>query len=68
MTDAPPWTLKPEPKPTLCPKCDFGTGRRGMDRCATCDGVGSIFIVNGEYFPNTERGYIEAVVHQEPRP
>lgn len=48
-----------DPKPRHCPYCDFSMGRRGMDRCATCDGTGSVFFVN-RFYPNTKEGYIEA--------
>ncbi len=47
-----------EPKPTACPICF--QGYRGMDRCAKCDGTGSIFIVGGKSFPNTKDGYEKA--------
>lgn len=47
-----------EPRATRCPFCDFGTGRRGMDRCVKCDGTGSVFVTAGpRYFPNTREGY-----------
>ena len=49
-----------DPKPATCPHCDFGTGQRGMDSCGKCDGVGSVFFVNGKMFPNTKEGYIAA--------
>jgi hypothetical protein len=50
-----------EPKPSICGRCDFGSGQRGMDHCSTCDGTGSIFRVGLQVFPNTEEGYLEAV-------
>jgi hypothetical protein len=55
-----------ELKPRICPYCDFGTGRRGMDRCAKCDGTGSVFAVADghggvRFFPNTKEGYDKAV-------
>lgn len=55
-----------EPKPTTCPFCDFGSGMRGMDRCAKCDGTGSVFRVGLRTFPNTKEGYDEAVVASQP--
>jgi hypothetical protein len=52
------------PKVVGC-TCDFSGGTRGMDRCHRCDGTGSRFIVvsNGEgwYYPNTRKGYVEAM-------
>lgn len=37
-------------------------GRRGMDRCAKCDGSGSQLIIpDGSLFPNTKEGYIAAL-------
>jgi len=48
------------PHAVRCPHCDFGTGQRGMDRCAKCSGVGSVFIVLDILFDNTEKGYREA--------
>lgn len=50
----------PEPKARTCHRCDFGSGQRGMDRCATCKGTGSVFRVGTQYYPNTETGYVEA--------
>ena len=50
-----------EPQPQVCPHCDFGSGQRGMDRCAKCDGSGSVFIVKGKLYPNTENGFKEAL-------
>lgn len=50
-----------DPKPRQCTHCDFGSGYRGMDRCGKCDGIGSVFRVNGKIFPNTQDGYREAV-------
>lgn len=47
-------------KPLGCDDCDFGGGTRGMDRCAKCDGTGSLFFVNGRTYPNTKSGYIAA--------
>ena len=54
-----------DPKARQCRHCDFGSGQRGMDRCAKCDGTGSQFVVVDVYgqrrvFPNTERGYKSA--------
>jgi hypothetical protein len=46
-----------ELKAYQCGHCDFGTGQRGMDRCAKCDGTGSVFIVGQRRFPNTKEGY-----------
>lgn len=59
MTD----TLKAlrEPRPHVCPHCDFGSGRRGMDRCSRCEETGSVFYVGQEMFPNTIEGYEAAV-------
>jgi len=50
----------PEPMAQGCHRCDFGSGQRGMDRCATCDGTGSVFRVGAHYYPNTEDGYVDA--------
>lgn len=50
-----------ELKPSPCVVCDFQTGRRGMDRCRSCDGTGSVFWVGGCCYPNTEVGHQEAV-------
>lgn len=50
-----------EIKPTMCSHCDFGLGRRGMDRCGRCKGTGSGFRVGLKFFPNTEQGYLEAL-------
>ncbi len=44
-----------------CGHCDFGMGTRGMDRCAKCDGTGSVFRVGLSAFPNTEIGYLKAL-------
>jgi len=49
-----------EPKARHCPHCDFSCGQRGMDRCHICDGTGSVFLVNGKYYPNTKDGYEKA--------
>lgn len=49
-----------DPKPETCPRCDFGTGQRGCDRCGKCKGMGSVFRVKGVIYPNTREGYIEA--------
>lgn len=51
-----------EPAGSGCNLCDLGHGTRGMDRCAKCDGTGSVFVVGTRTFPNTERGYMEAVL------
>jgi DnaJ-class molecular chaperone len=56
-----------EPKPQRCHRCDFGSGQRGMDRCPTCDGTGSVFFVNGQFFPNTKEGYEAALAKSEAR-
>lgn len=48
-------------KPITCPRCDFGTGHRGMDWCSKCAGTGSVFWARGKMFPNTQEGYREAV-------
>lgn len=48
-------------KPTACGHCDFGSGTRGMDRCAKCDGAGSVFRVGDKSFANTRDGYEEAL-------
>lgn len=50
-----------EPKVVMCPFCDFGSGRRGMDRCAKCAGTGSGFYTGTTFLPNTEAGYSRAV-------
>ena len=50
-----------EPKAVACTHCDFGGGTRGMDRCAKCDGTGSVFRVGWVTYPNTKQGYIDAV-------
>ena len=47
-------------QPKTCPRCDFGSGYRGMDRCAACDGTGSGFWVGERFFPNTEEGHKQA--------
>jgi hypothetical protein len=60
--------MSTDPKPRQCDHCDFGTGTRGMDRCARCDGTGSVFIVNGRYFPNTFDGYTNACVDAGVKP
>jgi hypothetical protein len=44
-------------KPFACFHCDFSSGQRGMDRCSVCKGTGSIFVVHGKTFSNTEEGY-----------
>jgi hypothetical protein len=64
MKDVPETTIKPEPHPVRCNICDFGSGQRGMDRCSTCDGTGSMFVVNGRRFPNTEEGFNKALEAQ----
>lgn len=46
-----------EPKPRACPRCDFSSGQRGMDRCHYCDGTGSVFLAGGRYHPNTKEGF-----------
>lgn len=51
-----------EPSGYRCGHCDLGRGTRGMDSCSVCDGTGSVFMVNGRSFPNTEEGYLEASV------
>lgn len=53
--------MKAEPRAIECHHCDFGSGRRGMDRCPTCDGTGALFRVAARYFPNTEAGYRAAL-------
>lgn len=50
-----------EPKVYTCDHCDFGTGHRGMDWCSKCGGTGSVFRVGLRVFPNTKKGYEEAV-------
>jgi len=55
-----------EPQVIRCYYCDFSSGKRGMDRCAPCDGTGSMFMVvtaNGSvyYYANTKDGYDKAV-------
>lgn len=47
-------------KPCNCPRCDFASGRRGMDRCFLCDGTGSLLRVGRRFFPNTKTGHEEA--------
>lgn len=44
-----------------CSYCDFSSGTRGMDRCAPCDGAGSVFIVGDQKFPNSQEGYEKAL-------
>lgn len=44
-----------------CHHCDFSMGTRGMDRCARCDGTGSVFWVYGRSYPNTEAGFHRAL-------
>lgn len=44
-------------QPHSCPFCDFSSGYRGMDRCAKCDGTGSIFRVGTRVFSNTREGH-----------
>lgn len=46
-----------------CHRCDFGTGKRGMDRCSTCDGTGSVLRVGKRFFANTEHGHELASVY-----
>lgn len=50
-----------EPGALNCPFCDFSMGYRGMDRCPKCDGTGSVFFVDGRYFPNTKEGFEKAM-------
>lgn len=50
-----------EPTIHQCPRCDFGTGMRGMDGCGKCEGTGSVFRAHDMLFPNTEDGYFTAV-------
>ena len=47
--------------PFGCPACDFGMGRRGMDRCSKCDGTGSGFYIGRKFFPNTKEGHDAAL-------
>lgn len=54
-----------DPIPEYCDRCDFSSGQRGMDRCAECDGTGSIFRVKGKTFPNTLAGYAWALAAME---
>lgn len=53
-------------KPESCLKC-LGHGQTGMDGCPKCDGVGSVFTVAGETFPNTKAGYGKAIMHKQER-
>lgn len=48
-------------EPEGCRYCDFSSGRRGMDRCSKCDGIGSVFRVGARTFFNTKDGYIAAL-------
>lgn len=60
-------SLPGEPKPSMCSRCDFGSGTRGMDRCSKCAGTGSVFRVIGKdglrSFPNTREGFDAAVAY-----
>lgn len=49
-----------EPKIIPCTRHCFG-GMIGMDNCNVCGRTGSMFLANGETFPNTETGYHAAV-------
>jgi hypothetical protein len=44
-----------------CGHCDFGTGRRGMDRCSKCDGTGSYLKFGGKKYENSRDGYKAAL-------
>ncbi len=54
-----------ELKAVACHRCDFSSGRRGMDLCGTCDGTGSVLYAKGEYSPNTEAGWQAATKRLE---
>lgn len=56
-----------ELKAVACHRCDFSSGRRGMDLCGTCDGTGSVVFVDGAAFPNTKDGWAAAEVANQPR-
>jgi hypothetical protein len=43
------------PRPSQCPDCRGG--RIGMDDCDRCAGTGTVFHINGKYFPDTAQGY-----------
>ena len=56
-----------------CHHCDFGSGRRGMDRCSKCDGTGQQWARGGSRFVGTASGFFAlldycdlAVVPKEP--
>lgn len=53
-----------DPVQQVCWRCDFGSGQRGMDRCRTCDGTGSVFRVGTVWFPSTKEGYDNALALQ----
>lgn len=59
-TPVSPAPLEGEPKPVVCPFCDFGSGHRGMDTCGKCKGTGSVFRVGRAVFSNTEVGFNHA--------
>lgn len=44
-----------------CGHCDFGFGRRGMDRCSKCGGIGSYLMFDGVTYENTREGYRDAL-------
>lgn len=46
------------PRPRACPECKGGT--KGMDVCEKCAGSGTVFLVNGRYYPDTREGYDQA--------
>lgn len=48
--------LKPSPCPNFCL-----SGYKGMDSCGCCHGTASVFWVGDKTFPNTRRGYEEAL-------
>lgn len=56
-----------------CHHCDFGSGRRGMDRCSKCDGTGQQWARGGSRFVGTASGFFAlldycdlAIVPKEP--
>ena len=55
-----------EPKVVPCIKHCYN-GHIGMDNCNVCGITGSQFLANGKRFPNTEKGYNDAVAELKDR-